>query len=62
MATTQRAERVTIESSGFVSESVGHLFRWMLYCFMRNHPLCEVDDPLTRSISCTCSTSSKRMS
>ncbi|KAG6943275.1 hypothetical protein JG687_00018563 [Phytophthora cactorum] len=61
MATTQRAERGTIESSGFVSESVGHLFRWILFIVMRNHSLCEVDDPLTRSILCTCSTSSKRM-
>ncbi|KAG6956056.1 hypothetical protein JG688_00011596 [Phytophthora aleatoria] len=51
MATALRAENGSIESIGFVPEAVDHLYSWMRWVVVRNLPLCEVDDPLTRPMS-----------
>ncbi|OWY96916.1 hypothetical protein PHMEG_00032694 [Phytophthora megakarya] len=46
MATSRRAPNGTMESFGFVSETVDHLYRWMRWVVVRNLPLCEVDNVL----------------
>ncbi|ETK70913.1 hypothetical protein L915_21758 [Phytophthora nicotianae] len=61
MATSRRAENGTIESFGFVSKAVDHLYRWLRWVVARNLPPCEVDDPLTRAMSCRRPTGSKTM-
>ncbi|KAG3095834.1 hypothetical protein PI124_g16024 [Phytophthora idaei] len=59
MATALRAKNGSIESFGFIPEAVDHLYSWMRWVVVRNLPLCEVDDPLTRPMSRLRPTTSK---
>jgi tRNA(Ile2) C34 agmatinyltransferase TiaS len=52
---TYRASVATdapLSSFGFVSEATQHRYQWLQGVVERNMPLSEVDDPLTRSMSC----------
>jgi hypothetical protein len=61
---TYRASVATdapLSSFGFVSEATQHRYQWLQWVVERNMPLSEVDDPLTRSMSCWKPVSSKTL-
>ncbi|KAG6958905.1 hypothetical protein JG688_00010319 [Phytophthora aleatoria] len=41
----------SLQSYGFVSEEASHLFQWIQWIIMRNMPIHEVEDALTRAMS-----------
>ncbi|KAJ0389341.1 hypothetical protein ATCC90586_010662 [Pythium insidiosum] len=46
----QREGSAVLENHGFVDEQTMGIYKWLEWVVMRNHPLAEVDDPLTRAI------------
>lgn len=57
----QRMGSSSIKSFGFVSEKTNHLYQWMRWVVARNLPLCEVENPITRSIVNLCPTTSQTL-
>nr|CCA15683.1 AlNc14C13G1600 [Albugo laibachii Nc14] len=46
-----RSTDVDLSACGYIDERTNEIYRWMQRIVERNHPLNEVDNPLTRSIS-----------
>ncbi|RLN26561.1 hypothetical protein BBJ28_00020421 [Nothophytophthora sp. Chile5] len=50
-----------MEAHGFVDQRTMEIFKWMEWVIARNHPLAEVDDPLTRGLASVKPVSSKTL-
>lgn len=46
----QRQNLTSLEVFGFVDEDTSNMFDWMRWIVKRNLPLCEVENPLTRTL------------
>ncbi|ETP46884.1 hypothetical protein F442_06951, partial [Phytophthora nicotianae P10297] len=50
-ASSQSNSSSSLQAFGFVSEESSHLFQWIQWVVMRNMPVSEVEDDLTRAMS-----------
>ncbi|RLN32399.1 hypothetical protein BBJ28_00018242 [Nothophytophthora sp. Chile5] len=58
---SQQSCSQTLQAHGFVDQRTMEVYKWMEWIIARNLPICEVDDPLTRSLASVDPVSSKTL-
>ena len=47
---TALKSNVNLEAYGFINKKTTDMFKWMQWIITRNRPLCDIEDPTTRSV------------